>query len=427
MPHRILLTTFGSYGDINPYVGLALGLQERGHHPVIATSGYYRDYIQREGIEFAAVRPDIDPGDRALMSRLMQRRRGSEYLVREVLMDSLRESHGDITRVATDADAMVTHVIPFAGPVVAQELGIPWISSLLAPVSFFSAYDLPVLPPAPWLKPLTDFSGVGRLVVPLLQAATQSWMRPLYGLRAERGLPKGGHPLFGGVHSPDRVLALFSGLLADAQRDWPANVTVTGPILFNGGGDARLNPDIERFLDAGAPPVVFTLGSSAVGAPGSFYEESAHAAEMVGVRAILMIGPHDENRPSRPLPGTTLVVTSAPHSALFPRAAAVVHPGGIGTLHQAMHSGKPMIVVPYANDQPDNAHRAWRLGVARVVYPERYRARRVARELNLLLTDDMMRDRASDVGAMMRDESGVGKACDAIEAAIAASESASST
>lgn len=419
MPHRILLTTFGSYGDINPFVGLALGLQARGHHAVIATSPYYRDYIEREGIEFIGVRPDIDPGDRALIARIMNRRRGSEYLVREVLMDSLPESYGDISHAATGAHAIVTHVIPFAGPVVAQEFGIPWISSLLAPVSFFSAHDLPVFPPAPWLKPVTDIPGVGRLVVPVLRAATQSWMRPLHDLRAERGLPKGEHPLFDGAHSPERVLALFSPLLATAQLDWPANVTVTGPILYNAGGQERLNPDIERFLDAGAPPVVFTLGSSAVGAAGSFYAESARAAEQAGVRAILLIGPHDENRPSWLLPGTILVVASAPHSMLFPRAAAVVHQGGIGTLHQAMRSGKPMIVVPHAHDQPDNAYRARRLGVARVIYPERYRAGRVAHELNLLLTDDTLRARASAVGAVLRAEDGVGNACDAIEMVLA--------
>ena len=59
---RIVLTTFGSLGDLNPFIALARGLQARGHQPMIATSAYYRDVIQAAGISFHAVRPDLDPG-----------------------------------------------------------------------------------------------------------------------------------------------------------------------------------------------------------------------------------------------------------------------------------------------------------------------------------------------------------------------------
>lgn len=420
MPKRILLTTFGSYGDVNPYVGLALGLRARGHAPVIATSAFYREYVEREGIEFAPIRPDVDPDDRALIARLMEARRGTEFLLRDLLLPALRDSYADLSAAAEGADLLVTHPITFAGPIVARERGIPWVSSVLAPMSFLSAHEMPVFPPMPWLGRLEPVPGATRLLVGLARAATRPWMAPVRRLRAERGVAANGHPLFEGQHAADIVLALFSHVLAEPRPDWPAPVVITGPILYNARATEPLSDPLERFLQAGAPPVVFTLGSSVVSAAGRFYEESAAAAARAGVRAILLVGAHPENRPARPLPDGIIAVEHAPHAALLPRAALTVHHGGIGTLHQALHAGRPMLIVPFAHDQPDNAHRAERLGVARVLRPKRYRAARAAAELRRLLDDPSYAASAAAAAVRVRAEDGVAAACAAIETRLGA-------
>ena len=103
---------------------------------------------------------------------------------------------------------------------------------------------------------------------------------------------------------------------------------------------------------------------------------SAAAATALGVRAVLLTGHLPENRPAI-ASGHIFVTEWAPHSALFPRASAIVHQGGAGTLHSALRAGRPMVVVPFAHDQPDNANRVAQLGVARVVYPQQYSAKRV--------------------------------------------------
>ena len=413
---RILLTTFGSFGDINPFVGIARGLKARGHDPVVATSEFYRAYIEGEGIGFAPVRPDLDPADRDLLERVMHRRTGSEVLVRTVLQASLRDSYDDIAAAAVGADAMVTHMIPFAGPVVAERLGLPWVSLIVAPMSFFSVHDLPVLPPATWLHRVTGRPAIARFVRNAISASSDRWMRPLYALRREAGLDRGTHPLFGGLNSPQRIIAIFSKVLAARQPDWPGHTEVTGPVMFSGSSWDESSGAVARFLDAGPPPVVFTLGSAAVGVAGSFSEASAEAARRAGVRAILMVGSHPENiPPAVEGDASVLVIAGAPYQSVFPHAAAVVHQGGIGTLHQALASGRPMIIVPHAHDQPDNAARAEGLGVGRVIHPQRYRAKRVERVLRELLADETMQSRASAVGEIVRSEDGVGRACDEIE------------
>jgi UDP:flavonoid glycosyltransferase YjiC (YdhE family) len=202
-------------------------------------------------------------------------------------------------------------------------------------------------------------------------------------------------------------------VLATPQPDWPSHVTVTGAVFYN--GPEMLQPELEAFLEAGAPPVVFTLGTSAVGAAGTFYEESLSAVAQLGVRAVLLTGGIAENLPTRPIPENVTLIDRAPHQLLFPRASVVVHQGGAGTTAQALRAGRPMIVVPHGHDQPDNAFRVSNLGVARTIFPKAYKSARVVRELRALLADQVARSRASEVACVVREEGGAATAADAIE------------
>jgi UDP:flavonoid glycosyltransferase YjiC (YdhE family) len=183
--------------------------------------------------------------------------------------------------------------------------------------------------------------------------------------------------------------------------------------VFYNGPDT-LDEQLEAFLAAGAPPVVFTLGTSAVGAAGRFYHESAAAAGRLGVRAVLLTGGFAKNVPAEPLPAGVLLVDRAPHQLLFPRASTVVHQGGAGTTGQALRAGRPTLIVPHGHDQPDNAARVAQLGVSRTVYPRRYEAQRVARELAELLRGHYAQ-RAAEVADVVRRENGAEAAAAAID------------
>jgi rhamnosyltransferase subunit B len=412
---RIVITTFGSYGDVFPYIGLALGLRARGHQPRLAMQALYRDLIGGEGLDFHPIRPDLDPGDRALAARIMDPARGSDAIFSELLIPSLPHTYEDLTAAAVDADLILTHPASLAGPIVAAKRQLRWASSVLAPLSFFSTTDPMVPPPAPWVHAVTSRSALlSRGFTALTDRMTQKWAAPVQEFRATLGLPPGGNPITHGQHSPHLVLALFSSVLATPQPDWPPRAIVTGPVLYNGREADVLAPALAAFLDAGPPPVVFTLGTSAVFAAGSFYDVSAKAAGWLGRRAVLLVGRQADNRPIDP-GRDIMAVDFAPHRALFARAAAIVHQGGAGTLHQALASGHPMLVVPHAHDQPDNAHRAQRVGVARTLYPKRYAPEALVRELAPLVDDPAYQRRAAEVGAVVRAEDGVGRACDAIE------------
>jgi UDP:flavonoid glycosyltransferase YjiC (YdhE family) len=112
-PKRILMATFGSFGDVHPYMAVALGLQSRGHRATIATSALYKSKIEAEGIEFHAVRPDFSPEDTGILKLAMDRRKGTEYVLREMVLPHLRGSYEDLAEAAAHADLLLTHPLIF--------------------------------------------------------------------------------------------------------------------------------------------------------------------------------------------------------------------------------------------------------------------------------------------------------------------------
>jgi UDP:flavonoid glycosyltransferase YjiC (YdhE family) len=413
---RIVITTIGSLGDLHPYIAVARGLQARGHESILATSECYRQKIEALGIGFRPVRPDSAwISDPETMQRYMHLRLGLVRLARELALPALRDSYADTLAAVEGADLLVSQY-SLAARLVAEKTGIAWASTIHMPLFFFSAHDLPVIPALPVAT--QKLRGLGPLfwgpVLQLAKRATRFVARPWYDLRSELGLPPTteANPL-GDSHSPRLVLALFSKLLADSQPDWPPQTVITGFPFYDEEGGAGLPPAVSHFLDDGPPPIVFTLGSAVATNAGRFFEYSAAAAKILGRRAILIL--KDPRNRLSSLPEGVAAFDYAPFSALFPRAAAIVHHGGVGTTGLAMRAGRPSLVMPCAWDQPDNAERVVRLGIARRISIRRYTPVRVAAELRQLLDNPEYAQRAQRVGGQIQEEDGVRAACDAIE------------
>lgn len=413
---RIVITAFGSYGDIHPYMAIATELRARGHRPVIATSELYREKLQANSFEFLPVRPHIQPPqeqDEETMQKVMEPRTGGIFLLNEMLFPFLRDGYEDLLRGVEGADLLLTHPISFAGPLVAQKTGLPWVSSVLAPVSFMSAYDPPVPPFWPWLRHV-ELLGP-RFVAAFFRVVKKAFNNKEYDeFRKELGLPDRGMAVFEAQHSPTRILALFSSLFAQPQPDWPPQARVTGFAFYDGRNELEMPQELTRFLNEGPAPIVFTLGSSAVWVAHDFYRESIAAANLLQRRAVLLIG-DERNKPEVALPKEIIAVNYAPFEALLPRACAVVHHGGVGTTSQGLRAGVPTLIVPFAFDQPDNAAHAARLGGSRTLPRPKYQAARVASELDILLTKPEHAQRARENGDFLRRENGAAVACDLIE------------
>jgi rhamnosyltransferase subunit B len=413
---RIVFTTWGSLGDLHPFLALAIEMQRRGHAAAVATLGPWRDNVERAGIEFLPIRPDIRPDDPAIrdvVRRILDPTRGTDYLFNEVLGPAIEATYADTLAAAEGADLLVSHQLPQTASIVAAVTGIKWVSAVVAPFGFLSAYDPPTPAQAPAVRRLLDLHpAVGRAFNLLARVVTNRWMAPQYRLRAKLGLARGGHPLFEGQHAPACVLALFSEVFASRQPDYPPQTIITG-FPFYDGPTRPLEPGLLEFLAAGEPPVVFTLGSSAVWIADDFYPVSVAAMRALGRRALLLVGENASTLRAQ-VPATIGVFDYAPHTLVMPRASVIVHQGGIGTTGQALRAGRPNLVVPFGQDQPDNARRVVELGVGRSLSRRRYTVKRLIRELSAL-GDPTYEQRARTVGARIAAEHGIETACDAIE------------
>ena len=398
-------------------MAVALELQRRGHDPVLATSESYREKITAAGLHFHPLRPDVTPEDKELLRYSMDERRGPEYVVRRLMMPALRDTFADLREASAGVDLLVSGDLAYAAGVLADVTGIRWLAATMAPMSFFSRHDPPMLMQSGLLTGLArHVPAAYAAIVRIARWHVRDWGAPVYALREELGLPRGEEPLFDARTRAWAVLGMFSQLIGRPQPDWSANARVTGFAFYD--RHEPMPAALREFLDAGEPPIVFTLGSAAVFEPGSFYRESAKAARELGRRAVLLVGPEPQDAPA---PTHDLAVAAyAPYSELFPRASAVVHQAGIGTTAQALRAGRPMVIVPFSHDQPDNAARIVRLGVALTIARNSYTAARAVEALRTVLDDPAYAQRASQRAAEMAHEDGAAAAADAIEEALTA-------
>ena len=426
---KIVLSTSGSLGDLHPILALAIELRNRGHEIVINSLEGYREKIDTLGFEFYPLRPDLDPErDRALAREIMDARSGTERLLKEILLPNVGAMYEDLMKAIGGADLLISGEVVFAAKSAVEKTGIKWITTSLAPASFLSVHDPFVPPTAEWLR---HFRFLGatfhRKIYGLVRLLVRTWLEPYREFRRGIGLNENHNPVFDEKYSDLLNLAMFSKVLGKPQPDWHMPTLQTGFCFYDGQADLGKMPEgLEKFLETGEPPIVFTLGSAAVLDARNFFEESARAARILGKRAVLLYG--NFNQPPKTGENGNWKVESgekisskiaafeyAPYSLVFPNAACVVHQGGIGTTAQVLRAGVPHLIMPYSHDQPDNAARCERIGVAETISRDNYTAENAAKRLKKILSDSSYYSNAKSTSEIVKAEHGTQTACDAIE------------
>lgn len=411
---KIVIATFGSLGDLHPFVALGRALAREGFTPVIAASGGYADYIKGEGLGFAPIRPDA--GD--ITTRLgidlgeIARRMAADdsYLFDTLIFPHLRESYDDLMAASEGAVAIVAHTLAFSARLVAETRRLPLVNVLLSPMMLYSAYDPPLASKLPIRRaPVWPAEiAYNRFVIWSISHALALWAEPLRRLRRELGLPRRyGLDLLLGVKASVATIGLFSPTLAAPQPDHAAKTLIAGHTFHDRYFSApELSPELEAFLVLGDAPIVCTLGSFVARNRGDHYRACVEAARRLGARAVLLAHEDDLGEIGPLASSDVHVAAYAPHSLIFPHARAIVHHGGVGTTGQALRAGRPQVVTPFLGDQYDNGERLARLGVAQVIKSEELTVDALTHALDGALRDARGADRAAAIAKDVRKEDG---------------------
>ncbi|MBK6940740.1 MAG: hypothetical protein IPH13_11150 [Planctomycetes bacterium] len=409
---RIQFVTIGSFGDINPFVALGLEALRRGHDVQCVGPAWFREHVTRSGLAFAPLGETRDLGA-VIRERKLMHGMSSGNRVMKMILEETPRGVADL-RAAADAfvpDVIVAHRIAFGTRWVAQQRGVPYVGVDLAPLIWFSRAD-PI--PAMQMAPTRASAWLARTLGPPLWSLMRGGVdRELRAIRARLGLTRERSPWQQDAAEAAATLGLWSPAFRAPQHDDPPRSHVAGFTMHDDRADAVTPADVQRFLDAGEPPIVFALGSTAVFNAGDFYEVAARACERIGRRGLLLVGPQ-ENVP-RDLPRDVAAFGYAPYSSVFPRARAVVVHGGIGSTAQGLRAGVPTLVVPFAHDQFNNGVRVHALGVGSTLPRSRVDVDRMARALEPLVEDRNVRERARVLGDTIRRERGEANAIDVIE------------
>lgn len=404
----------GSLGDLHPMIALGRELRRRGHSVVINTWQGYREKIVDNGLEFAPLRPDLDPTDSELIRKTMDASTGPEMVIREIILPNVRDMYDDMLAAVEGADVFLNGEIVYTAASIAEKTGIKWITTSLSPLCMFSSEDPNVYPQAPWLEFLRPLPAVfHRELFRVMRWTISGWYEPYKKFRRDLSLDPDHDPIFTDKFSPLMHLAMFSEAIGKPQPDWPTPTIQTGFCFYDESETSRLPDELAAFLDEGEPPIVFTLGSAAVMDSRDFFDESTKAAKLLGRRAVLLYG-RDQKLPTG-LDENIVAFDFAPYSQVFPKAACVVHQAGVGTTGQVLRAGVPHLIIPFSHDQPDNAARCRRAGVAEIIDRDSYTAETAARALLPILSDEKYRTNAATLKRIVDSETGTAAACDAIE------------
>jgi UDP:flavonoid glycosyltransferase YjiC (YdhE family) len=336
-------------------------------------------------------------------------RRGPAVVFTSIVAQ-LRSSYATLAAACDPSETvLVGHPLCFYARMFEEVHDVAAVTVDLAPSTLRSVYGPAALPAVDlsawptWTRRLLWWALDRFAIDPLIAPALNAW-------RAELGLLPVARVFETWMHSPQQIIGLFPDWFGLPQRDWPRRVSLVGFALIDAGGP--LAPDLERFLQAGEPPIVFTPGSANRHAA-RFFETAAAATARLGRRA-LFVTSYREHLP-QPLPAHVHHATYTSFTALFPRAAAVVHHGGVGTSAQALAAGAPQLVMPIGFDQPDNAIRLQKLGVAQAIAPARFTPEAVAPALDRLLTSGPVREACRRWRGRVDSAASTRAACDLIE------------
>jgi rhamnosyltransferase subunit B len=411
---RFLLAPIGSVGDVNPYLGIGRELVRRGHSVTVVTSRSFAPMVERAGLAFLALQGVADFEQFAGNPDIWRFTKGWKLALQWGAVGPMRTLYRAIAERYVPGETVVAGPgMAFGARLAHEKLGVPLATLHLEPDKIRSTYCTAVMPPP---LVLSDW-------VPRVSKRCQLWIADrffvdpcvgprLNAFRGELGLPPVRRVVADWWHSPQRVIGLFPAWYAPPQPDWPRQTVLTDFPLWDFQSVAPVSPEVQEFLAAGEPPVLFTAGSGHRFA-GPFFQAALECCRRLGCRGILITKYRDQV--PRDLPAGVRCFAYVPFGYLLRRSAAMVSHGGVGTTSIGMAAGIPQVLVPMSFNQPDDAARVARLGCGIALRRGTFCGRAMARSIERLLSSPETKRRCREVAAWLAQSRAIDHTADLLE------------
>ncbi|MEW6086295.1 MAG: glycosyltransferase [Chloroflexota bacterium] len=407
---NVTILTYGSRGDVQPFLPLSLGLMARGHAVKLAAPQRFKDLVEERGISFVPL-----AGDPEDLSRRLNNVGFNPFKQIREMMNHAVAIGADVARqtdqACREAELIVhTFAHTVGAHTIAREKNIPDVHVQTFPM-FTPTGDYPnVTMPDLKLGALNYLSHFA--------ASRISKWTAVFGyeqVRRRAGLPK--RKLYfpfdkDPLRPPMLILCAWSPSVLPPTREWGGNVHVPGYFFFESEVSYQPPPELRKFLDAGTPPVCVSFGSMVNRAAERIDGIVRESLRRTNHRGIILSGWGKVDQPSSK---DLLYLESAPHDWLLPRCRMVIHHGGAGTTSAGLRAGIPNIVVPFTADQPFWGRRVHALGAGpKPILVGNLSVEKLASAI-AEAESKAAGEQAGEIGRVIRAEDGVNRAAELIE------------
>jgi sterol 3beta-glucosyltransferase len=407
---KITILTYGSRGDVQPILPLALRLRQNAHFVKLAAPFRFKNFVEEHGVDFVPLAGD--PED--LSRRLNDAGYNFIKMMRELINHAIAIG-ADVWRqteeACSDADLIIhtfAHVV--GAHTLAREKNIPDLHLQGFPM-FTPTGDYPNV-----TMPNLKSHFLNRLTHQLSGKIT--WWTAQLGferVRRRAGLPK--QKLYwpfddDPLRPRTPVLCAWSPNVLPASSDWPPNVHVTGYYFFPLENSYQPPTELVSFLQKGESPVCITFGSMVNRDQEKIHRIVRESLKRTGQRGIILSGWSGLKASSS---NELLYLEAAPHDWLLPHCKMVIHHGGAGTTSAGLRAGIPNIVIPFTADQPFWGKRVYAIGAGpKPVLVKNLSVEKLTRAI-AEAENQAFRKRAQAIGQKLKTEDGIGEATKLIE------------
>ncbi|MDM9379446.1 glycosyltransferase [Chlorogloeopsis sp. ULAP01] len=403
---RITIVTWGSYGDVFPYISLALGLKRAGHEVRLATNIGFEELVEEYGLESLPMDWNI-----------REYFEGLEMIFNFPPLDMIflgtKQLHNgflaELWRVCQQSEAIIFNSSAYPCYYIAEKLGIPCYAAPLQPYHQTRAFPHPFVFNG---KPLGNiynwfsYSLFDQVFWQFIRRPINQWRQKTLNLPP---LLSGKGVMHQMQHQKLPFLYAYSPASLPKPSEWPESVDVTGYWFLDSPSNWQPPQDLVDFLADGSAPVYVGFSNKGIGEPEALTKLVLEALKISGQRGILLIG--EDFIDNGNLPDYVFPIEWIPFDWLFPKTAAVVHHGGCGTVHTALRAGVPNIIIPEDYDNVFWGYRIAELGVAPLPIPKnKLSVKRLAAAIETAVSDQNMQTRVAALSKKVQAENGVQRA-----------------